>query len=76
MEGAGLSARAQGSAPYFTAAQAQSGRAIYDQNCSGCHGSNFEGSGDAPALSGGTFMLKWGPKMVSELFQELRRLAW
>ena len=52
----------------YTAAQAQSGRAIYDQNCSGCHGSNFEGSGDAPALSGGTFMLKWGPKMVSELF--------
>jgi alcohol dehydrogenase (cytochrome c) len=52
----------------FTAAQAQSGRAIYDQNCSACHGANFEGSGDAPALEGGTFRLKWGPKMVSELF--------
>ncbi len=37
----------------FTAAQAQSGRAIYDQNCSACHGANFEGSGDAPALVGG-----------------------
>ena len=55
----------------FTAAQAQSGRAIYDQNCSGCHGANFEGSGDAPPLAGGTFMLKWGPKMVSELFGEI-----
>ena len=54
--------------PVFTAAQAQAGGAVYDQNCSACHGANFEGSGDAPALSGGTFRLKWGPKMVSELF--------
>jgi alcohol dehydrogenase (cytochrome c) len=59
---------AQQPAGIFTAAQAQSGRAVYDQNCSACHGANFEGSGDAPSLVGGTFMLKWGPKMVSELF--------
>src|SRR5690349_18744275 len=52
----------------FTAAQAEAGRAVYDQNCSACHGVNFEGSGDAPSLAGGTFMLKWGPKMASELF--------
>src|SRR5579862_5227412 len=58
-------------AAVFTAAQAQSGRSIYEQNCSGCHGVNFEGSGDAPSLAGGTFMLKWGPKMVSELFGEI-----
>ena len=44
------------------------GGAVYAQNCSACHGANFEGSGDAPALAGGTFRLKWGPKMVSELF--------
>ena len=52
----------------FTADQAQSGRAVYDRNCSACHGTNFEGTGDAPGLAGGTFMLKWRPKMVSELF--------
>ncbi len=52
----------------YTAAQAQSGRAIYIQNCSACHGLDFGGTGDSPALAGGTFMLKWGPKMVSELF--------
>jgi PQQ-dependent dehydrogenase (methanol/ethanol family) len=52
----------------FTAAQAQSGQAIYAQNCSACHGVNFEGSGDAPALAGGTFLLKWNPQPVSELF--------
>jgi hypothetical protein len=39
-----------------------------DQNCSGCHGANFEGSCDALSLAAGTFMLKWGSKMVSELF--------
>jgi alcohol dehydrogenase (cytochrome c) len=55
-------------AAVYTAAQAQAGRAVYDQNCSACHGANFEGSGDAPSLQGGTFRLKWGPKMVSELF--------
>ena len=55
-------------ASVFTAAQAQSGQAIYAQNCSACHGTSFEGSGDAPALAGGTFLLKWNPKPVSELF--------
>src|SRR5271165_1779454 len=58
-------------AQIFTSAQAESGRAIYAQSCSGCHGANFEGSGDAPPLAGGTFMLKWRPKMVSELFGEI-----
>jgi len=62
---------AQPAAGIFTAAQAQSGRAIYAQNCSACHGGNFEGSGDAPALAGGTFMLKWRTRMVSELFGEI-----
>jgi len=52
----------------FTAEQAQSGRAFYDRNCAACHGFDFEGSGDAPALAGSSFMLKWGPKMVSEVF--------
>src|SRR5580658_9416314 len=55
----------------FTAAQADSGRAIYERTCAGCHGVNFEGSGDAPPLAGGTFLLKWGPKMISELLGEI-----
>jgi alcohol dehydrogenase (cytochrome c) len=61
-------AAAQQSAGAFTAAQAQSGLAIYNQSCSACHGVSLQGVGDSPALSGGTFLLKWGPKMVSELF--------
>jgi len=55
----------------YTAAQANAGAAIYSQRCAGCHGANFGGSGDAPALTGGTFLLKWRPKMVSELFGEI-----
>src|ERR1700686_2392081 len=55
----------------FNTAQVQSGEAIYTQNCAGCHGVNFEESGDAPPLAGGTFLLKWRPKMVSELFVEI-----
>ena len=62
---------AQQSAAIFTAAQANTGRDIYERVCAGCHGVNFEGSGDAPALAGGTFLLKWRPKMVSELFGEI-----
>ncbi len=62
---------AQPAAGIFTAAQAESGRAVYAQSCSGCHGADFGGSGDAPALSGSTFLLKWRPKMVSELFGEI-----
>jgi alcohol dehydrogenase (cytochrome c) len=59
---------AQQSPTVFSAAQAEAGRTVYNQVCAGCHGANFEGSGDAPALTGGTFMLKWRSKMVSELF--------
>jgi alcohol dehydrogenase (cytochrome c) len=58
-------------AAVFTAAQAEAGRALYSQSCSSCHGANFEGTGDAPALAGGTFLLQWRPKMVSELFGEI-----
>ena len=55
----------------FTAEQASNGGGVYSQNCAACHGINMEGSGDAPALAGGSFMLKWRPKMVSELFGEI-----
>ena len=64
-------ASGQPAAAPFTEAQAQAGRGVYDQTCAGCHGRNLEGSGDAPALSGGTFMLTWRAKMVSELFGEI-----
>ena len=59
------------SASVFTAEQATNGASVYAQNCAACHGINMEGSGDAPALVGASFMLKWRTKMVSELFGEI-----
>ena len=61
----------QSSSGPFTDVQSQAGRAVYEQSCAGCHGANFEGSGDAPSLLGGTFLLKWRTKMVSELFGDI-----
>lgn len=55
----------------FTAEQANNGGSVYSQNCAACHGINMEGSGDAPGLAGSSFMIKWRPKMVSELFGEI-----
>src|SRR3954471_1731526 len=55
----------------YTAVQAQSGQALYAKTCAGCHGVDFEGTGDAPALAGGTFRLKWGPKPVNELIETI-----
>ena len=59
------------SAGVFTAEQASNGGGVYSQNCAACHGVNMEGSGDAPPLVGGTFLLKWRSKMVSELLGEI-----
>ena len=63
-----LVAAAQQPGGVFTAAQSVAGRSLYERVCSGCHGADFEGSGDAPSLAGGSFLLKWRTKMVSELF--------
>src|SRR5436190_19516096 len=61
----------QQAAGAYTGAQAQAGQALYANQCAGCHGADFEGSADAPALAGGTFRLKWGPKPVNELIETI-----
>jgi alcohol dehydrogenase (cytochrome c) len=55
---------AQGS---YTAQQAASGRAVYQANCSGCHGADLGGQNSASALAGGLFMSSWGARTTSEL---------
>ncbi len=55
----------------YTAAQAQNGEAAYAQQCAGCHGQDFTGSADAPALRGADFRTKWGPRATNELFTYL-----
>ena len=63
--------RGQQATGAYTAAQAQAGQALYATQCAGCHGADFEGSGDAPSLAGGTFRLKWGTKPVNELIETI-----
>jgi alcohol dehydrogenase (cytochrome c) len=67
----GAAQQASTPAAIFTAAQLEAGRAIYTRVCSACHGANQEGLGDAPALAGGTFLLKWRLKIASELVGEI-----
>ena len=51
----------------FTSAQAVAGRALYAQNCAGCHGANVD-DGKAPSLRGAAFLGKYAGKPASELF--------
>jgi len=51
----------------YTAAQAASGRAAYQANCSTCHGADLGGLNSASALAGGLFMSSWGDRTPSDL---------
>jgi len=52
----------------FSADQAQAGRALYAANCAQCHGARLQGAGEAPALSGATFIAAWGNRSTDELY--------
>jgi S-disulfanyl-L-cysteine oxidoreductase SoxD len=51
----------------YTAAQAASGAQIYAINCAMCHGSNLEGRGEIPALTG-RFVANWAGRPLADLF--------
>ena len=61
----GLAAHA--AAQTYTAEQADAGSALYDTNCGVCHGANLTG-GQAPPLSGNSFLARWGTHSTRELF--------
>jgi mono/diheme cytochrome c family protein len=53
----------------FTKAQAENGRAIFTDECAGCHGDNLQTGGDnGPALAGDGFKDEWNGKSVGDLF--------
>ncbi len=52
----------------FTQAQVTAGRQDYLANCAGCHSANLSGGGEAPALTGATFMSSWGPKSTKDFY--------
>ena len=60
-------ARAQDGGVY-TAAQAASGRAIYERECAACHQANLQGSFEAPQLAGDSFLRFWADLSPADLF--------
>ena len=52
----------------YTAAQAESGRAIYERECAVCHQSNLQGTFEAPQLAGESFLRFWADLSPSDLF--------
>ena len=52
----------------YTAAQAESGRAIYERECAACHQTNLQGSFEAPQLAGESFLRFWADLSPGDLF--------
>ena len=65
-------AAGQLAATAYTAAEADAGRAIYEQMCATCHLSNLGGSFEAPALAGPTFRAAWEDRSAEELIELVR----
>ena len=66
----GMAAAAAGQAAedgVHTAAQAASGRAIYERECAVCHQVNLQGSFEAPQLAGESFLRFWGDLSPADL---------
>jgi mono/diheme cytochrome c family protein len=51
----------------YTLEQATRGKGYYSDNCIQCHGGELDGVEDAPALSGKSFLTKWGGKPVGAI---------
>ena len=56
----------------YTDDQAKRGAAIYDKECSSCHGATMEGLDMAPPLSGAAFIANWNGLTVGDLFERIR----
>ena len=54
----------------YTAAQAESGGAIYADQCAACHLADLQGSFEAPELAGPNFRNTWGARPAAQ-FMEL-----
>jgi alcohol dehydrogenase (cytochrome c) len=64
-------AYAQTPAP-FTASQVDAGRDAYLTNCVGCHQKTLQGSGEAPGLTGDTFIGAWGKRDTKALYTVIK----
>lgn len=66
-----VSVDAQLSSPTYMAEQADTGKAIYAEQCASCHGANVDDGPFGPPLKGVEFQQRWGGKSVDTLFDYL-----
>lgn len=59
---------AKPAAGFYTEAQAERGKKIYDEACASCHGADLTGAPGAPGLSGPEFSFGWNKKSVGDLY--------
>lgn len=52
----------------FTAEQAASGKATFEQNCQRCHAGDLTGNEPFPPLTGDRFLSRWGSRTSADLF--------
>jgi cytochrome c len=59
----------------YTQKQAERGQALYDHECSSCHGDKLTGkvSENAPPLTGAAFEKVWTGRTVGDLFKKILR---
>ena len=57
----------------YTEDQAKRGEDFYQKDCSTCHGDRLNGTGEAPALSGGKFLSNWNGLTLGDLFERIRK---
>ena len=68
-----LSSIAHGqTAPAFTVAQSEKGKAAYAQSCARCHGGNLDDGEFGLPLRGQAFQQRWAGHAVSELFTQIK----
>ena len=58
----------------YTDAQAERGRASYQQACVACHRDDLRGDNTAPSLVGESFLFLWGDMEVGELSARVQQL--
>jgi len=58
----------------YTDAQAERGRASYQQSCIGCHREDLRGDNMAPSLVGESFLFLWGDMEVGELSARIQKV--
>jgi cytochrome c len=52
----------------YTAAQADRGNALFQDNCAACHGGSLQGEEENPPLSGKHFASRWGGLPISAIY--------